>query len=124
MLQRFYFAQRHPERGALAVALGDRPLGQYNLTPLFHAVSSHSHATVALLLDRGANIGARHPSGSTALHVAIGFGAAIETIQLLLKRGAVSQIDVSNDFGYTPTRIAEARGRTDVLELLERARPL
>jgi len=95
--------------------------GEARITPLLHGIVSRSHETVLLLLDRGANIEARHPKNSTSLHYAAAY-ADIETIRLLLSRGAASQIDVANDFGFTASRVAETRGRSDVVQLLDQAR--
>jgi len=71
-----------------------------------------------LLLEAGAEVGAKNANGSTALHMAIVHDAAVETIELLLRSGAGDQIEVENEFGYTPMRVAVERRREEVVRVL------
>jgi ankyrin repeat protein len=93
-------------------------IGPHQVTPLMYAASSGSHHTVALLLEHGADVEAKNGNGSTALHMAISHGAGLETIELLLRSGASTQIEIPNEFGYTPLRIALERGREEIVQLL------
>jgi len=90
-------------------------------TPLMHAVKGssapRSAATVELLLDAGADVNIKNRFGSLALHMATWRGASLETIRLLLKRGSPAHVNVTNEFGHTPARIAAEKGRSDVAAL-------
>jgi ankyrin repeat protein len=92
--------------------------GPNRLTPLMGAVSSQSHETAAILLEHGADVGAKNAYGSTALHMAIANGAALGTIALLLRSGASTQIDTPDEFGRTPIGIAVERARDEIVQLL------
>jgi hypothetical protein len=92
--------------------------GPDRVTPLMCAVSSSSYETVEVLLEHGADVAAKNVNGSTALHMAIARNASLETIRLLLRSGASAQIETSNEFGYTPLRIALERGGEEVVHLL------
>jgi ankyrin repeat protein len=93
--------------------------GRYQVTPLMCAASSASRDTVALLLEHGADVEAKNLNGSTALHMAIRSGADLKTIELLLRSGASAQIETPNEFGYTPLRVAQERGREEIVQLLQ-----
>jgi ankyrin repeat protein len=90
-------------------------------TPLMHAVKGSSTAqsavTVEMLLDAGADVNVKNRYGTLALHMAVWRGASVETIGLLLQRGSPAHINVKNEFGYTPARIAAEKGRSDVAAL-------
>jgi ankyrin repeat protein len=92
--------------------------GRDQSTPLMHALrgssASGSSRTVTLLLNAGADVGVRNRYGTLALHVAVWCGASLDTIRLLLRSGASTHIDITNDFGYTPASIAAEKGREDV----------
>jgi ankyrin repeat protein len=91
-------------------------------TPLMHALrgssAPQSPATVALLLDHGADVDVRNRFGTLALHAAVWCGARVDTIRLLLRRGANAHVNVKNEFGRTPASIAAEKGRADVAALL------
>ena len=70
-----------------------------------------------MLIDAGADVGAKNRYGTLALHAASWSGASVETVRLLLRSGATAHIDSKNDFGYTPARIAEEKGRQDLVAL-------
>lgn len=57
--------------------------------------------------------------GETALHDAAGHGY-IATAKVLLQFGARS--DIRNNAGYTPVRVAQEEGWTDILDVLRKAR--
>ncbi len=96
--------------------------GRDRMTPLMHALKGSSapgsSATVAELLERGADVGARNRFGSFALHLAAGCGASLDTIRLLLRSGAAAHVHMENNFGYTPLRAANETGHQDVAVLL------
>jgi ankyrin repeat protein len=98
-------------------------IGPHQITPLMYAVSSPSNPTAALLLEHGADVHAKDGNGSTALHMAIRNGASLETIELLLRSGASTQIETTNEFGYTPLRIALETGRDGIVRLLREFLP-
>jgi ankyrin repeat protein len=83
-----------------------------------YAAAAASHQTVAFLLASGADVEARNGNGSTALYIAIANGATPETIDLLLRSGAGTQIETPNEFGHTPLRIALEGGREEIVRLL------
>lgn len=56
-------------------------------SPLHYAASGPSVQAVALLLDRGADVNAGSPNGSTALMMAARYGSE-DSVDLLLARGA------------------------------------
>ncbi len=85
-----------------------------------YSASAGSQASIGLLLENGADVTAKNTNGSTALHMAIGHGADLPTIELLLHAGASAQVETPNDSGYTPIRVASERGREDVVELLRK----
>ena len=96
--------------------------GHDRLTPLMRALAgssaSGSAETVALLLAGGADVNLRNIHGTLALHFAVGHGAAVETIRLLLQSGAGAHVHAENNHGYTPLRVAVERGREDAAALL------
>jgi len=109
-------------RGLLARGAGVNSVaGRDQSTALMHALRGSSSATSAeiarLLIDAGADVGARNRFGTGALHVAVWCGASFDTIRLLLRSGASTHIDIKNDFGYSPASIAAEKGREDVVAL-------
>ena len=71
-----------------------------------------------VLIDRGAaELAARSPDGWTALHLAAFFGH-LETVAMLLDRGADSAARSTNELENTPLHAALAAGRGAVAELL------
>jgi ankyrin repeat protein len=75
--------------------------------------------TVALLLDRGANIHARDMVGKTALHHAAENGHD-EIVKILIDRGA--DVNTKDAAGRTPLDLAEFGGHARVAATLKGAR--
>jgi ankyrin repeat protein len=105
------------------------PSGQDRETPLIHAVKGAStlgspgSAIVELLLNEGADVGARNRHGTRALHMAAWFGAHVETVRLLLRAGASADIDTENDHGRTPRKLAADRGHQAIVALFREFSP-
>ena len=102
--------------------------GRDRQTSLMHALKGSSATgspeAVALLLHEGADLNIRNRHGTLALHMAVGCGASLDTIRLLLRSGADAQVDTENIHGYSPARVAAEAGRNDVIALLrERGAP-
>jgi ankyrin repeat protein len=88
----------------------------FGATPLLFAVFGHHTSIASLLLDRGANIKARHKNvnENVALHTAASLGDT-RMIKLLLDRGA--DIEVKNNNGSTPLLLAVASAHTDRIQV-------
>ena len=88
-------------------------------SPLIHAAYFGGDTTLlTLLLDRGAKVNAQNNRGLTALYLASAAGHE-PTVELLLKHGADPSIATQS--GYTPLRVAQMRGLTRIVALLEGA---
>jgi ankyrin repeat protein len=87
-------------------------------TPLHYAASGPEPQTVALLLDRGAQIDAPSPNRSTPLMMAARYGSE-ESAKLLLARGADSR--ARNDLNLGAADFARAAGRDALAARLEQA---
>ena len=99
--------------------------GHDRLTAVMQALAgssaSGSAETVASLIEAGADLGVRNSHGTLALHFAVGHGASLDTIRLLLQSGAAAHVHAENDHGYTPLRVAVERGRDDAAALLRQS---
>ena len=99
--------------------------GRDRSTPLMHALKGSStpgsSETVALLIEAGADVGARNRHGTVALHAASWCGASLDTIRALMQSGAAAHVNLANEFGYTPASIAAEKGRDDVVALFRDA---
>jgi hypothetical protein len=102
--------ERLAERGASI----NRP----GWAPLHYAASGPEPKAVSWLLDRGAQLEARSPNGTTALMMAAGYGA-IDAVEVLLTRGA--EATPRNQAGLTAADFARRAGRDAVASRLERA---
>lgn len=80
-------------------------------TPLMLAVWHGHDDVVKLLLDRGADVGARNEREGTAMHYAALFGHP-DAIDLLAANGA--DVDALDDGGFTPMTWACYAGHADV----------
>jgi hypothetical protein len=83
-------------------------------TPLMNAAQNGSLDGASFLLDHGADVNARDRCGFTALHRAAELGH-IDVTRMLLDRGASPNPEAE---GHTPRSLAEARGETDIVDLL------
>src|SRR5438067_8560082 len=63
------------------------PSGGNDWTPLLHAIHKHQNASLAALIESGADPNRASASGVTPLMMAAGYGYD-DTVQLLLARGA------------------------------------
>jgi ankyrin repeat protein len=71
------------------------PSGGNRWTPLLHAVHKHQNASVAALLNAGADVNRADEQGVTPLMMAAGYGYD-DTVQLLLQRHADARVKRSN----------------------------
>ena len=83
-------------------------------TPLMTEVQHGKCDKVSFLLDRGADVNAVDLRGFSSLHRAAEFGN-LELTCLLLDRGARPDVTAQ---GHTPLFLAEKRGHTEVVKLL------
>jgi ankyrin repeat protein len=84
-----------------------------------HWASMYGHESVArLLLDRGADMGARTTLGETPLHIASD-GGRESVVRLLLDRGA--DVGARTTGRLTPLRLASDKGHAAVVALLREA---
>ena len=87
----------------------------FRVAPVHAAAAVRDAATMALLLDRGADANARQQLGYTALHTAAQLGD--ETmIDLLLAHGADPR--AAGDDGKTPSDLAAAHGHGAIVKRL------
>jgi len=82
---------------------------------MFAAFNGHA-AVAEYLLDAGAEIDAKDSSGRTALMYAAS-GPFVETVGLLLKRGAEVNVQGTLE-GFTALMTAAAEGLTEVVRIL------
>jgi uncharacterized protein len=87
-------------------------------TPLHYAASGSATALVALLLDKGADIEAPSPNGTTPLMMAARYGNQ-ESAVLLLSRGAKARS--TNQAGLNAIEFARGAGRDRLVTQLEKA---
>ncbi|CAH0045468.1 unnamed protein product [Clonostachys solani] len=87
----------------------------YELTPLLWAVSSESHDTVKLLLEKGADLEAKNPSKETALTLAARQGRT-SIAKLLLEKGAC--FDVKDEKSKSPLLVAAMNRHTEIVRHL------
>ena len=86
-------------------------------SPLIHAAYFGSgNELLSLLVDKGANLNAQNNRGLTALYLASAAGHEPQ-VQLLLAHGADPAIATQS--GYTPVKVAQLRGLSRIVELLE-----
>jgi ankyrin repeat protein len=86
-------------------------------SPLIHAAYFGSgNELLGLLIDKGANIDAQNNRGLTALYLASAAGHEPQ-VQLLLAHNASTTLATQS--GYTPVRVAQLRGLSRIVELLE-----
>lgn len=100
------------------LAKGARP-DRDGWTPLHYAATGPEVRAVALLLDRGVRIDAVSPNGSTALMMAVQYGAEA-SVDLLLQRGADPTLRNRRD--ETAADVARRVSRDSLVERLSRVR--
>ena len=95
----------------------------HGATPLHWAARPRRYtedplAIPKLLIDKGADASARDSSrdGMTALHHAAEWGAQPALAQLLIEKGV--DVNVADDFGWTPMDYAVSRSRKEMAEFL------
>ena len=88
-------------------------------SPIHYAATGPEPQLVKLLLDRGADIDAASPNGTTPLMMAAQYGSD-ESVKLLLQRGA--DVARRNQRGLGPIDFAKLSGREPVVRLLEQVR--
>ncbi len=88
-------------------------------SPIHYAATGPEPQLVKLLLDRGADIDAASPNGTTPLMMAAQYGSE-ESVKLLLQRGA--DLGRRNQRGMGPVDFAKLSGREPVVRLLEQPR--
>jgi hypothetical protein len=71
------------------------PSGGNGWTPLLHAIHKHQNASIAALLDAGADVNRGDDKGVTPLMMAAGYGYD-DTVRLLLERKADARIKRPN----------------------------
>jgi uncharacterized protein len=89
-------------------------------TPLHYAASGGATHLVALLLDKGADIEAPSPNGTTALMMAARYGAQDSAV-LLVARGA--KVRAKNLAGLDAVEFARGAGRDKLVKQLEQVAP-
>jgi uncharacterized protein len=94
-------------------ALGSTPLMEYALS--FQSGDSEAPAMLKRLLDEGAQIDARGPSGATALRLAVAIDQH-DMVQALLDAGADPTL--ANDKADTPLMLAERKQLVETAALL------
>jgi uncharacterized protein len=87
-------------------------------TPLHYAATGSATALVALLLDKGADIEAASPNGTTPLMMAARYGNQ-ESAVLLLSRGAKARS--TNHAGLNAIEFARGAGRDKLVVQLEKS---
>jgi len=85
-------------------------------SPVHYAASGPSSELLALLLDRGADINARAPNGSTPLMMATSFGTE-DSVKLLVQRGADKKL--LNDRNLSAADLARNLDRRWLLRWLD-----
>ncbi len=88
-------------------------------SPIHYAATGPEPQLVKLLLDRGADIDAASPNGTTPLMMAAQYGSE-ESVKLLLQRGA--DLARRNQRGLGPVDFAKLSGREAVVRLLDAPR--
>jgi uncharacterized protein len=91
-------------------------VNQAGWSPLHYAASGPDPQIVGLLLDKGAQIDARSPNGSTALMMAARYGSE-QSVTLLLANKASAE--ARNERGLNAADFARASGRESLAKRLD-----
>jgi uncharacterized protein len=113
-------ALRGSEEWVLRLIRSGAQVNRVGWTPLHYAASGAETKLVALLLDKGADIEAPSPNGTTALMMAARYGAQ-DSALLLLTRGAKAR--TKNMAGLDAVEFARGAGRDKLVKQLEQAAP-
>jgi len=81
-------------------------------------MAAHDAEKVKLLIDRGADVGAKAKTGFTALMVATTYVGTSESVKLLLESGAEARPDTGVMFDASPLFLAALAGDRDNIALL------
>jgi uncharacterized protein len=111
-------ALRGSEEWVLRLINSGAQINRIGWTPLHYAASGAESKLVALLLDKGADIEAPSPNGTTALMMAARYGAQ-DCAVLLLSRGAKAR--AKNMAGLDAVEFARGAGRDKLVKQLEQA---
>jgi len=84
-------------------------------TPLISASMSGSVEAGWYLIDHGADINARNDGDYTPLYFA--FRGHVESVRMLLERGAAAVIDIRHQYGETPLHHAARLGNVEIVRL-------
>lgn len=110
------FRYTRGSQSSLGTSIGSSPTDALVAPAIVRAAQADSAADVEVLLDKGANIEARHlKSKRTALAVAAHCGN-VDVVRVLLQYGA--KVDVCDAFMMTPLHLAASRGHYLVVESL------
>jgi hypothetical protein len=85
-------------------------------SPVHYAAIGPNTQVLAVLLDRGADIDARAPNGSTPLMMAARYGAE-DNVKLLIRRGADKEL--RNDRNQSALDMARGAGRMYLVPMLQ-----
>lgn len=107
---RYDSAQRLLARGAA--------VNREGWTPLHYAATGPDARVLALLIERGAQLDARSPNGTTALMMAARYGSEA-SVDRLLKAGA--SLALRNQQGLAAADFARLDGRDDLAQRLQSA---
>lgn len=105
---RLPWVQALVQRGAL--------INEAGFTALHYACSGPDNGVTRWLIERGAELDARSPNGSTPLMMAAGYGSP-DSIEVLLLAGANPSL--RNDKGLTAMDFARQSGRPELVRRLE-----
>ena len=106
--------QVYVKRGKILINQPDVEWG--NRTPLHCAAESGNAKCVKLLLEAGANPYARMTGGRTPAHCAAEAGQS-DILKVLIDNW--TPIDIKDDYGDSPRKIAEIYGQKECAELLK-----
>ena len=85
-------------------------------TALYQAAILGRDAVVKVLLEGGADMGAREKDGQTALYWAAAVGQA-EAVKVLVEHGA--DVEAREKGGWTPRDVAKHKGHKGIIQLLD-----
>ena len=105
----------------IVVAAAAAASAQPPRVPLIEAVKTGDAAAVRTLLDRGADVNAAEPDGTTALHWAA-HNEDLDVAARLVEAGA--EVDATTRYGVAPLALAATNGSPETLRMLPMVVPL